>query len=318
MSGHFILALATIFLALPALAQNYAHSVNDSYFDNDSTTGTVLHQLVKGVDGTSPLKAILTSPGDTEAIGICSDNCGTTGRSIVALSGSVVCDFDNATTSRDYVVISPTVAGKCHSAGQNRPTSGRIIGRAMITNAAPATSWIVMFGTGVEGTSSGAALPSGLITMILAGSCPTGFTEVSALNGKMLRGTVAANGNVGTTGGNATITPTGTVAVDPITQVITHTHAVNITDPGHTHTLQAQGSTTAATTGTHVMTSTATGGSSRAMVSPEQANSKVTGVTATTSAPAGAVASITPTASFSGTPIDPSPNFTRVIFCSVN
>lgn len=33
--------------------------------------------------------------------------------------------------------------------------------------------------------------------------------------------------------------------------------------PAHTHTQQAQGSTTAATTGTHVMTTTATGGSLR-------------------------------------------------------
>src|SRR6266403_2082567 len=37
------------------------------------------------------------------------------------------------------------------------------------------------------------ALPSGVIVMILSGTCPSGFTEVSGLNGKMLRGTLAAN-----------------------------------------------------------------------------------------------------------------------------
>ncbi len=56
-------------------------------------------------------------------------------------------------------------------------------------------------------TSSG-SIPSGLITLIASGTCPTGWAESSALNGKMLRGTVAANGNVGTTGGADTITPT--------------------------------------------------------------------------------------------------------------
>lgn len=171
-----------------------------------------------------------------------------------------------------------------------------------------------------------ASLPSGMIFLVLSGTCPVGATEVTALNGKMLVGTIAANGNVGTSGGSDTITPTGTIS--PITAVINHTHAVNITDPGHnhtqnahTHTVQMQGGTTAATTGTHVMNSTATGGSSRVSASPDQANtatatnnSAATGVTATTSNPAGGVASITPI--FSGIPFDPRPTFTRVIFCA--
>lgn len=51
-------------------------------------------------------------------------------------------------------------------------------------------------------------IPSGTISLINTGTCPTGWTESSALNGKMLRGTVAANSNVGQSGGNDTITPT--------------------------------------------------------------------------------------------------------------
>lgn len=57
-----------------------------------------------------------------------------------------------------------------------------------------------------------------------------------------------------------------------------HNHGV--TDPGHNHTqnshthpsIQVQGGTTASNAGTHIMTSTATGGSSRAATSPELAN----------------------------------------------
>lgn len=51
-------------------------------------------------------------------------------------------------------------------------------------------------------------IPSGTISLVTTGTCNTGWTEVSALNGRMLRGTIAANGNVGTTSGSDSITPT--------------------------------------------------------------------------------------------------------------
>jgi hypothetical protein len=73
--------------------------------------------------------------------------------------------------------------------------------------------------------------------------------------------------------------------------------AVTVTDGGHTHTIQMQGGTTAATTGVHIMNSTATGGSSRAATSPDGANSNTTGITAalatTPTASGGAVVSNT-------------------------
>lgn len=56
---------------------------------------------------------------------------------------------------------------------------------------------------------SSGGLPSGLIVMTLT-SCPAGFSEVASLSGKFVLGTVAANGNVGTTGGSDNITPAGT------------------------------------------------------------------------------------------------------------
>lgn len=216
----------------------------------------------------------------------------------------------------------------------------------------PSTAWV---------QSNVAALPSGTIVLTLS-SCPAGFSESSTLNGKMLRGTLAANGDVGGSGGSATITPTGAVSQatfsgspgtvpaetftgtpgtvpaqtftgssattsavsagtpagtnsvpsfsgDAITSVINHTHAVNVTDPGHVHTAvattfteQAQGGTTASTTGTHLMTSAATGGSLRSsgettVSKAVTLNSATTGITATSSNPVGGVSSITPTGS---------------------
>jgi hypothetical protein len=210
-----------------------------------------------------------------------------------------------------------------------RNTLAFVLFFALYWQSIPSTTWVQSQGY--------AGLPSGLIVLMVSGTCPTGFSEVSTLNGQFLQGTIAANGDVGGTGGSDTITPLGTISASftgtPFSSVINHTHTVSITDPGHnhtqnahTHTLQAQGGTTAATTGTHTMTSTATGGSSRTETSPEQANSttatnnaNTTGITASTANPAGGVSSITPagnvSGTFSGTPVNPRPLFVKVIFC---
>lgn len=158
--------------------------------------------------------------------------------------------------------------------------------------------------------------PAGIVSMIAAGTCPAGTVEVTALNGAMPLGTIAANGDIGTTGGSNTITPTvatltaaaQTFTGTPFSSVINHTHAVTVT-------YQAQGGTTAATTGTHSMTSTATGGSARSLTSGDV-------VSATTANPAGGVSSITPagtngTSAVTGTlnSFDNRPAFIKVIFC---
>jgi|SRR5437660_3863857 len=57
-------------------------------------------------------------------------------------------------------------------------------------------------------TTTSSSIPAGLITLINSGTCPTGWTEVSGLNGKFLRGTIAANSNVGQSSGSDAIVPT--------------------------------------------------------------------------------------------------------------
>lgn len=98
--------------------------------------------------------------------------------------------------------------------------------------------------------------PSGLVTLVVTGTCPAGWTEVSALNGRMLRGTVAANGDVGTTGGADSLTPAGTIAwpagVPTAATEAAHTHAGSLiswpgsvptaaTESVHTHSVTAVG-----------------------------------------------------------------------------
>ena len=156
------------------------------------------------------------------------------------------------------------------------------------------------------------SVPSGSIISTLASACPSGFTESATLNGKTQYGTVIANGDVGTTGGSDSVTPTvasltaaaqtftgNSTAVPapaiswpvgvpsfsgtPFTSVINHTHTI-------TSTLTVQGGTTAAITGTHVMTSTATGGSARAVAAGDS-------IASSSANPSGGVASITPAGS---------------------
>lgn len=91
-------------------------------------------------------------------------------------------------------------------------------------------------------TSSGAAdlctapntwiseIPSGLIGMVISGTCPAGWGEVAALNGVTVLGTLSANGDVGTTGGSDTITPAGVNAPNTTTGNAGHTHRA-ATDP---------------------------------------------------------------------------------------
>lgn len=106
----------------------------------------------------------------------------------------------------------------------------------------------VLHGDGTWGPAAGGGVPAGLITVIVAGTCPTGWTEVAALNGKMLRGTVAANGDVGATGGSDTITPT----------VATLTAAAQTFTGSSATSSAVSGGTPAGTNGTGTVTATGT------------------------------------------------------------
>jgi hypothetical protein len=64
--------------------------------------------------------------------------------------------------------------------------------------------------------SSSGSIPVGAIVIIAQGDCAatlgTGWAEITAFSGVMLRGTLAANADIGGTGGSDTITPVGTNA----------------------------------------------------------------------------------------------------------
>lgn len=168
----------------------------------------------------------------------------------------------------------------------------------------------------------GGSVPAGSILMIDSGTCPVGFAENATLGASRFpMGTVAANGDVGGTGGANTFTPAGTNSVPtftgtPFSEVINHTHTVNVTDPGHIHLTQRYPTATGGSSGFTIDTSMS--GTLADNTLPTKTNT--TGITAATVNPAGGVASITPAGTvsaptFTGNNADQRPAWTKVIFC---
>lgn len=180
---------------------------------------------------------------------------------------------------------------------------------------------LMLLGAGPAYISAQSGVPVGAIVLIASGSCPTGYAEETNLNGVLPLGTLAANGNIGTTGGADTITPAGTNSAPtftgtPFSSVINHTHTVTVTDPGHTHNIASQTATTgSASSWEHGAIDT-----SSAAAETLPSASATTGITASSANPAGGVASITPAGTvsaptFTGTQADNRSAFRRVIYC---
>jgi len=133
------LALCLFIIAPMCVSQNYWRvSSTQVYLDNNSTVGTTQYGPVKGVSGTNPLQVTGTLAGDTEALGICIDGCGVTGKSIIQILAWCYATLIMLLLHRINVVVSSISAHSCRSAGATRPTSGRILGRAITTSASQA------------------------------------------------------------------------------------------------------------------------------------------------------------------------------------
>ena len=131
-----------------------------------------------------------------------------------------------------------------------------------------------------QGTNSGTAVSSHTGTAVADHPGHTHSVTSNVAQNVFTNPTIAWPGGVPTFSGSAGTVPAQTFTGTPFSSLINHTHTVSVT-------YNVQGGTTASTTGTHVMTSTATGGSARAPTSGDV-------VSATTANPSGGVSSITP------------------------
>jgi hypothetical protein len=149
----------------------------------------------------------------------------------------------------------------------------------------------------------------GMIVMITSGTCAPGFAEAAELNGFMVRGTVAANGNVGTTGGSDTVTPAGTVSQPTFTGNLLAGHLHIFTGAAlgtHTHTAVSTVPLP------HLVNST-TGPPGVAEVMNPVSAGVPAGSLSTVSA--GTPSGIVSRPTFTGAPLDNRPAFVNVIFC---
>lgn len=177
-------------------------------------------------------KTVVPHVGTGTYLGI-SITAGSPGQQIFAVGyGSTVCEFD--ATPVPYNVATAD-GDKCHDSGTTQlssiSTTIGAFGRTLIARpdlCVNCAEVIILQPANVGRKLQMADLPSGLITLVVSGTCAAGWTEVVALSGKTLVGTVAANMDVGTVGGIDAIIPAGINSAPMFTGDVlaTHTHAV--------------------------------------------------------------------------------------------
>lgn len=191
-------------------------------------------------------------------------------------------------------------------------------------------------------SSGGDPVPTGAILLMASGTCPAGYAEETTLDGRTPIGTLAANGDLGDTGGSDTLTPSGTINAQTFTGTLaslTHTGA-NVTSTftgtalaNHQHELPFQlvsgtsfRAISSATFGTGTSRA-AVGGGTMTANTTSAAVAKDQAVSAGT--PAGTIAntitqasahSYTPqgtisAANFTGSSADNRSAFAKVLFC---
>lgn len=159
---------------------------------------------------------------------------------------------------------------------------------------------------GCGAASGGSAVPTGAILLIDSGTCPAGFAEVAGLSTRFPIGTVAANADVGGTGGSNTHTATGTNSVPTFTGAALAAHA---------HELPFQ--LAAATTFRPIAAATFGTGTSRAATGTQTttANATSAAVALSQSVSAGTPAGTVSAPTFTGSGFDGRPAWLKVIYC---
>lgn len=186
-------------------------------------------------------------------------------------------------------------------------TCGLLMGAATKLDLTTQVSGVLPLANGGTGTTTG-DVPSGMIAFINSGTCPTGWTQQS-YSGDYLLMTVAANSDVGGTGGSTSYTPAGTNGT-------TTTGATSAGTPAGTN-----GTTTIAVTGTKMTTSGSGTAAATTVgsvtVSTSSQNVTVPAETFTGSAMATHTHTV-PAETFAGTAATIQPPYVKLIPCQKN
>jgi len=168
-------------------------------------------------------------------------------------------------------------------------------------------------GDGSCGDGGAGGLPSGVVVMVASGTCPSGYTEVSALDGKMPLGTLDSHADVGGTGGANDITPAGTNSGTAVSDHASHTHTY--TDVvNHVHPYCSQTATTGgASSYEHGAIDASSAATECSMLTNNPSGGVATGTTAGPGATLTHTVSTQPT--FAGTQFDNRSAYVKVIYC---
>lgn len=156
---------------------------------NDTSTGPTFAKLAKLTSG----KATIAGTSDTDAIGICVQNCATSGSSVIAFSGVVPCVVDATTTLDHWVTISSGVAGDCADTGSDvYPTSGLIVGQVVQASTGAASTSYILLSKEIKGSAAAAGITVGTTT-ITSGTTTRVLYDNAGVLGEY---TISGTGNV--------------------------------------------------------------------------------------------------------------------------
>jgi hypothetical protein len=131
---------------------------------NCSSPGTTLNSLAKVVGNC----VVVTATTDTGGIlGVVKGGAGTTGPADIAAGPQAVLNFDGATTAGDYVVNSPTFAGKGHDSGYSGatcPPSSQVVGKVLSTNSGAGAYYFLVGTQGCGSSGGGGGSPNQAVT----------------------------------------------------------------------------------------------------------------------------------------------------------
>jgi hypothetical protein len=154
----------------------------------------------------------------------------------------------------------------------------------------------------------GGGEPAGIVVLSLS-TCATGYSEVASVSGKTVIGTVAASGDVTTTGGFDSITPAGNNTGAAVADHASHTHTYNQVI-AHTHTIPV-----GATDDTAAPFDRADAGTNASGANATTASGSTGVATGTTAGPSATLTHSVTQPTFTGTAFDNRSAFVRVIFC---
>lgn len=167
LSGAAVMIAALVISLWPtnvqhAMAQNWNQYPWVKSYPNDTSTGTTQFKLACQSSG----KAVVCGTGATAGyLGVCVQNCGTTGSALIAFAGLVPVIVDATTTVDNYVINSTTVAGDAKPSGAATfPAASIIVGKVQTASTGAASVSLIDLNTEIQGVSpsgSGMADPGG-------------------------------------------------------------------------------------------------------------------------------------------------------------